>query len=444
MGGVPWCSTSRYVEPKIRESGPHGPLSIFIFTLCMPEPESFVNHFEHRTIYTRTPDGRPKKREIFIPDDEARRWNESLLTTFEAVKFLDTSELPPHAWVSGGMAGAQLLDGVLPHKDNWTFYKLDIKNAFPSVEGPVLMDRVEARAEQLHLGRYVARSIMTGIDEYATTPLTPGLPQGAPASPYLFNFYLREMDELIGDITANYGLTYTRYLDDITISSPKTSNTLGRDTRRFIRQAIEATPGMMINHSKSQLLRRANHHITLTGTAIYPDGRIQPRPELIERIFGAFDAVEEAVVSGETITMSHLGIVDGYHSTLKTMSVEPYNATMLEAFARYHTVVRLVRAALDSDNYEIPGRQPSSPKRASDVHEYLTQVVYGDASDRTMFAYLYPEVWRAFLELGMFNVDPKPLPRAKKGRQLPQTPGYISVPETLFEGGEGEHGDYLI
>ncbi len=45
------------------------------------------------------------------------------------------------------------------------------------------------------------------------------LPQGAPSSPLLSNLVMRECDEKIATISKKYGLKYTRYSDDITLST---------------------------------------------------------------------------------------------------------------------------------------------------------------------------------------------------------------------------------
>ncbi|MFN4041888.1 MAG: reverse transcriptase family protein, partial [Brevundimonas sp.] len=45
------------------------------------------------------------------------------------------------------------------------------------------------------------------------------LPQGAPTSPLLANLAVRTMDERISKIAADYGLVYTRYADDIALST---------------------------------------------------------------------------------------------------------------------------------------------------------------------------------------------------------------------------------
>ena len=58
----------------------------------------------------------------------------------------------------------------------------------------------------------------TTIREYVVDYLG-HLPQGAPTSPMLANFAMLEFDEKLIELAARYGLQYSRYADDITLST---------------------------------------------------------------------------------------------------------------------------------------------------------------------------------------------------------------------------------
>jgi hypothetical protein len=362
-----------------------------------------ANHFQRTILHTRTAEGSFKKREILVPDEETRLLHGAVLRTFYNESFNDTRQLPDCAWVDGAMPGSQLLDGVLPHRNNWTFYKLDIKNAFPSVDIPTLLAMMDERGQEIGMGRYERHYLIDFIEEFGTAPQVPGLPLGAPCSPYLFNFYCRNMDQQLAALAEEYGYVYTRYLDDITLSSPHKERTMGQDTRRYIRDIIEDTPGMKVNHAKSQFLRRTQGMVTITGVSIYPDGRIQPQPSLLDTVFKVFDQVESEIALGTPMTDHDVGLVDGYHGVLKSMAVEPYNTTMQEAFRRYHDVARLVRSSIITEDYMLPGRPPISAEHVAEVEATLVNTVFGGAAERTNFALKYPDIWKAFIQKGMFN-----------------------------------------
>ena len=89
------------------------------------------------------------------------------------------------------------------------------------------------------------------------------LPQGAPTSPYLSNLLSREMDEEIAHYCAANGLVYSRYADDIAISS----NARNRiPSVNEIRQIVEQN-GFKLNHKKTKLQHKGQK-MEVTGLTI--------------------------------------------------------------------------------------------------------------------------------------------------------------------------------
>ena len=85
------------------------------------------------------------------------------------------------------------------------------------------------------------------------------LPQGAPTSPYLANLRCRELDSRLEEIALQYGLTYTRYADDMTFSGDFDAAELLRKTESFLR-----IYGLELNHEKTRLCTRGSRQI-VTG-----------------------------------------------------------------------------------------------------------------------------------------------------------------------------------
>ena len=107
-----------------------------------------------------------------------------------------------------------------------------------------------------------------------------GLMTGAPCSPEIFNCYAGVLlDYAIGNYCDSHGMTYTRYLDDIIISSPD-GMPIGRHKRKHIRWMIESV-GLSISHHKTFVLDLVKAPIVVNGIGLEYGGRIfLPRSHL--------------------------------------------------------------------------------------------------------------------------------------------------------------------
>lgn len=104
--------------------------------------------------------------------------------------------------------GRGILDAVRRHRGHKYLLHLDLKNFFPSV----------------HSSRVARAFGRLGFDSTATALLTAlttfgnNLPQGAPTSVAVGNLVLDRLDRSLWGVCRSFGLTYTRYIDDIAIS----------------------------------------------------------------------------------------------------------------------------------------------------------------------------------------------------------------------------------
>jgi RNA-directed DNA polymerase len=94
------------------------------------------------------------------------------------------------------------------HLGNRWFYHRDIKDFYPSVRTAFVRERFTNLGVEQETADLLAR-LVTVEDE---------LPQGAPTSPSIGNLALWRLDYRIAGLTADVGLVYTRYMDDITVS----------------------------------------------------------------------------------------------------------------------------------------------------------------------------------------------------------------------------------
>ncbi len=90
------------------------------------------------------------------------------------------------------------------------------------------------------------------------------LPQGAPTSPMLSNLAMRELDEILMNLGAEYGLYYTRYSDDMTFStrSRHYSRTRAMELTRKVRDRLLAA-GLHLNGGKTTIVPPGSRKVVL-------------------------------------------------------------------------------------------------------------------------------------------------------------------------------------
>jgi retron-type reverse transcriptase len=101
------------------------------------------------------------------------------------------------------------------------------------------------------------------------------LPQGAPTSPILTNIVCQRLDFLLTGVAKRFGLTYSRYADDITFSSMH--NVYQKDSD-FINELhrIIAEQGFHIKESKTRL-QKEGYRQEVTGLLVNEKSNVQHR-----------------------------------------------------------------------------------------------------------------------------------------------------------------------
>lgn len=113
-----------------------------------------------------------------------------------------------HPAAVGFRIGHSVVDNANPHLGKRYVLKMDIHDFFFSIRSL----RVKKAFEKIGYPENVSKVLG------ALCCLHRHLPQGAPTSPSLSNIVSYEMDRKLAALAAEYGLTYTRYADDLTFS----------------------------------------------------------------------------------------------------------------------------------------------------------------------------------------------------------------------------------
>lgn len=180
---------------------------------------------------------------ISAPDDRLK-WVQEKLNNFiiRKYEFLECQY--------GFVKGKSIVDNANVHKRAKYILNIDLKNFFPTIN----FGRVRGvfMSEPFNLSNYVATTLAK-IACYHNE-----LPQGSPCSPTISNIVCYTLDNKLLNLSRQYNFNYTRYADDITLSSdkpfPKEIVTRTQDNYvilgKKLRSIIE-NQGFIINDTKT-------------------------------------------------------------------------------------------------------------------------------------------------------------------------------------------------
>lgn len=241
------------------------------------------NHDPYRIFRLRkrpAENGERRFRVITIP-------NPSLLKAQRWIAQAILSKVKPHHASVAFSKGDTLLAATKPHCGCKWLIKLDVRNFFESIneisayrvfqmlgyqplmafELARLCTRLGGQSPFRMRPRWNAYwGVRTTITAYQSKGLGPDighLPQGAPTSPMLANLAVRDLDNQVAKIADSYGLIYTRYADDLTLSTSddfskkQASEVIGKIYAAF------ATVGLSPNVTKTRVRPPGSRKIVL-------------------------------------------------------------------------------------------------------------------------------------------------------------------------------------
>lgn len=177
-------------------------------------------------------------------------------------------ELSPVA--VGYREGRSILDHAAPHGNSRYLLKLDFKDFFPSLDEHAIRTSVsrDFGFSEVEL-QIVSRLLCRHEPERRRLELS----IGAPSSPFMSNYLMREFDAKVLSYCRERGAIYTRYADDIAISTsiPKNLDSIEAGVRRILAELpylrLRFNEDKKVNVSKKR--RR-----TLVGLTLGNDGKV--------------------------------------------------------------------------------------------------------------------------------------------------------------------------
>lgn len=197
--------------------------------------------------------------------------NRSFKLMLSCVNELLKSLYNPSAYAMGFAEGRSVVLNAEHHTNKNYVFNLDIKDFFPSIEQARVWKRLQLKPFNFPID---VANLLAGLCAMKETrTLEDGtkkayyvLPQGAPTSPILTNMICDTLDRRLAGLAKRFGLTYTRYADDITFSSMHNVYQEDSDFRKEL-ERIMTTQGFTINDKKTRLLKRGSRQ-EVTGITV--------------------------------------------------------------------------------------------------------------------------------------------------------------------------------
>lgn len=245
---------------------------------------------------------RGKKRLIAEPNTAMRFVHRRLIARLRRIGQNQPSLL---ASSFGALTGRSAMENAEAHAKGRFFYQLDIRNAYPSTPTEWVLAYVLNLLDG-SLGDI--EEIQQFLDRYCVAykdGMPAGLAVGAPASPALFDLYCSDtIDKRIRELCP--ACVYTRYVDDLTISSARPIP--GR-LRKKIRDVVRAA-GYEVHRNKSSLKDRSRGSVLVTGVVITRTGGLLPTRGFLEK------TEEVLAIPSHELTRSHIAILRGLQGHL--------------------------------------------------------------------------------------------------------------------------------
>lgn len=191
-----------------------------------------------------------------------------------------------HPAAHGFVPGRSILSNATPHVGARFVVNLDLKDFFPSIGFPRVRGLLTAAGYSPCAASILAlictespRQVLSLRGEKLFVATGPrALPQGACTSPALANLAARVLDARLAGLAKAWGWTYTRYADDLTLST-----TAEADIGRLLTAVrnIVADEGFTVNEAKTKVLRRSQAQ-EVTGLVV--NQRAKAPREQIRRI----------------------------------------------------------------------------------------------------------------------------------------------------------------
>ncbi|WP_213763351.1 reverse transcriptase domain-containing protein [Caballeronia sp. dw_19] len=214
-----------------------------------------------------------KERLVFVPDKVLKKYH-SFLNLF-VFNYLPINEDVVFSY----RKGTNVTAAVRKHRNSKHFYQTDISNFFDSITVDIVRRCILRGEEQTpvsDMGEFIDR-----IVELVT--MEGKLPLGFATSPAISNTALLPFDDSLAAYCSHKNLVYTRYSDDITISSSEKEPLFALDDALRDILSAHGFPNMQFNEHKTKI-SSTGRKIKILGMVILPNGQVTLDSKIKNRI----------------------------------------------------------------------------------------------------------------------------------------------------------------
>ena len=181
---------------------------------------------------------------------------------------LQSVYVPPRC-ATGFIPGKSIVSNAQFHVGKKYVYNIDLKDFFLSISRKQVWEALQKKPFNWpeNVAYLIAFACSTNsIVEEIKSPERYCLPQGAPTSPILTNIVCLDLDKELTELSKRYGVTYSRYADDMSFSS---DNNVFSKNGRFQKnlKKIIRSHNLRINSSKTRL-QHAGQRQEVTGLMV--------------------------------------------------------------------------------------------------------------------------------------------------------------------------------
>lgn len=242
-----------------------------------PNPSEMYKHY-------KIPKASGGFRDIDEPEDDLKELQREIADTLQSAGVYTTE------WAYAYVSRRSAIDMAEKHKNAKFVLKLDLKNFFPSIDAELL---------KTHLMNNYAITLVNefvNIDDIIKIALLDnGLPQGSPLSPYLSNLVMVDFDYRLRNAIAP-SRVYTRYADDIIISSEKyiSKHSMTEGIKGLLEDNYDRK--IKLNYSKIKLLKNTQR-LYIVGVKLNKDNELtfghEKKKKLKLDLYNLFKAYEQ-------------------------------------------------------------------------------------------------------------------------------------------------------